>query len=572
MKYLGQKGAQVLVNKIKSSSLPEGTENNQILKWDNDNSKAVWTTLDLDDVAAYGVRIDQSVADPHLTRIGNMAYHKTLPIQSKLAGCIATHKGSTYRADNAEFSSGNIQYWLDPNDWRFRKTPVIKNMKLTVASGSYTLTDDIFKTLQYEQQYVKVSGLIAQVTSIDTTNGVATLTFEATTGLPTVSSNYHPVELGSVRNGYDGNVMIYYPTFYIKSTEVSSGVYDILIAEVPISGYSTQNEGLMSAYRAAILRTVPENMGYLSTLTTDSAISVANTHDYCRGADNNSINDSFLSTDKFRTSLGKPATNISRSEARTACQTTGGYLQDYTQYKNVIYWLWVIEYANFNSQEEYNTALTSEGYHQGGIGPGVTDWDWTSWGDYNTHRPLIPCGFGDEYGNKTVVIDQVISSHTFHVPRWRGITNPFGDIINIIDGINYEQGYNTDRGQFMANVYIIENRYKFTDDINSAKTNYARNYYISDIPTDSNSNSYFIKIQQYGTCADIIPGKYGAGASPTTYICDNLISRNYNARPCVGGNVQATTGAGLSAFDFTEPITKQQVNVGFMLLLDVSNN
>jgi len=76
-----------------------------------------------------------------------MTYHKTLPIQSKLAGCIATHKGSTYRADNAEFTSGNIQYWLDPNDWRFRKTPVMKNMKLTVASGSYTLTDDIFKTL-----------------------------------------------------------------------------------------------------------------------------------------------------------------------------------------------------------------------------------------------------------------------------------------------------------------------------------------------------------------------------------------------------------------------------------------
>ena len=86
---------------------------------------------------------------------------------------------------------------------------------------------------------MKVNDLIAQVTSIDTTNGVATLTFEATTGLPTASSNSISVELGSVRNGYDGNVMIYYPTFYIKSTEVSSGVYDILISEnnANISGY-----------------------------------------------------------------------------------------------------------------------------------------------------------------------------------------------------------------------------------------------------------------------------------------------------------------------------------------------
>lgn len=534
MKYLGQKGAQVLVNKIKSSSLPEGTENNQILKWDNDNSKAVWTTLELDDVAAYGVRIDQSVADPHLTRIGNMTYHKTLPIQSKLAGCIATHKGSTYRADNAEFSSGNIQYWLDPNDWRFRKTPVIKNMKLTVASGSYTLTDDIFKTLQYEQQYVKVSGLIAQVTSIDTTNGVATLTFEATTGLPTASSNSISVELGSVRNGYDGNVMIYYPTFYIKSKEISSGVYDILISEsnANTNGYYKQSEGLMSAYRATLLRTVPKNMGYLSTFdSTNYLISVANTHDYCRGGANSSDYDSYLSTDRFRTDLGKPVQNEYLSSMRQLAGDQSHIIQDYTQYKNVMYWLWVIEYANFNSQEDYNAALTPEGYHQGGMGPGVTDWDYEYWYSYNNHRVITPCGFGDEYGNKTTVIDQVVSSHTFHIPRWRGITNPFGDYINTLDGIVIKD-----------KCYIIEDPNKFTDSATEAAENAARS-------CDAFLSSGYQKTQVYGTCADILPNDVGSDA--TTYICDYTLGSGndgYTYFLSVGGDTRAFSTAGLACY------------------------
>ncbi len=555
MKYLGQKGAQVLVNKIKSSSLPEGTENNQILKWDNDNSKAVWTTLELDDVAAYGVRIDQSVADPHLTRIGNMTYHKTLPIQSKLAGCIATHKGSTYRADNAEFTSGNIQYWLDPNDWRFRKTPVMKNMKLTVASGSYTLTDDIFKTLQYEQQYVKVSGLIAQVTSIDTTNGVATLTFEATTGLPTASSNSISVELGSVRNGYDGNVMIYYPTFYIKSTEVSSGVYDILISEnnANISGYYKQSEGLMSAYRATILRTVPENMGYLSTITNlpcSSAISVVNTHDYCRGGNNSSDFDS--SSNEFITYLGKPATSENLGSARQSCNALGSQVQDYTQYKNVMYWLWVIEYANFNSQEEYNTALTSEGYHQGGMGLGVTGQESYSWSSFNASGPIIPCGFGDEFGNKTVIIDQIITNTgiTFQVPRWRGITNPFGDIWSLLEGTYYGGD----------NISIIEDPNKF------GSSDYAREYNIPSYP-----EAGFQSTQYYGIYADICPKKFEGDA--TQGICDYFDSSNVsNCLIVGGGRTVPAEQSGLASLACCPTYSNYCINVGFRFLMNVSNN
>lgn len=64
----------------------------------------------MENMLAYGVEWDINVADPHITRIGNMSLHKTLPIQSQLKGCIA--------------QGGNIIYWLDENDWRWRKTPI----------------------------------------------------------------------------------------------------------------------------------------------------------------------------------------------------------------------------------------------------------------------------------------------------------------------------------------------------------------------------------------------------------------------------------------------------------------
>ena len=73
--------------------IPAGGHEKQILVWDEDG-KAKWECLasvftGLEEILAYGVEWDTEVADPHLTRIGNMSLHKTLPIQSQLKGCIA---------------------------------------------------------------------------------------------------------------------------------------------------------------------------------------------------------------------------------------------------------------------------------------------------------------------------------------------------------------------------------------------------------------------------------------------------------------------------------------------------
>mgnify|MGYP004608669023 CR=1 FL=1 len=90
-------------------------------------------------------------------------------------------------------------------------------------------------------------------------------------------------------------------------------------------------------------------MGYLSTLTVNSAISVVNTNIYCRGGGNRSDSDQYITTDRFRTDLGKPRTNISRTTMRSYCRNAGSQMLSYDHYKNIFYWLYVIEYANFNS-------------------------------------------------------------------------------------------------------------------------------------------------------------------------------------------------------------------------------
>ena len=111
-----------------------------------------------------------------------------------------------------------------------------------------------------------------------------------------------------------------------------------------------------------------------------------------------------------------------------------------------MYWLYVVEYANFNSQEAFNSALTDEGYRQGGMGPGVTNWDWTQWGYYSGNTPITPCGYLNEFGNGSGVKAMTLITPTtsggeptreitFQVPRWRGFDNPFGDIWTNLDGI-----------------------------------------------------------------------------------------------------------------------------------------
>ncbi len=387
------------------SAIPKEGREKQVLTWKSDG-EAKWedissTFTGMEELLAYGVQFDTEVADPHLTRIGNLSLHKSLPIQSQLKGCIA--QGS------------NIMYWLGESDWRFRKEAISEEVTLNVSDDTYTLTADIFSTLQYNKQWIKIDDVPCQISSIDTTTNTAALIANDDLIALSLESGTKTVELGSVLNGYDGTVRVYCPSFYIKS-ETEGTTCKVWISTVKINdSYTFQPEILLDAYRSTVLNTVPTNMGYLSTLPVNSVISVVNTETYCRGGGNRSAQDTHLSTNIFRTDLGKPRTYISRSIMRTYAKNTNSALLSYSQYKNIFYWLWVIEYANFNSQEAYNATLTDDGYRQGGMGSGVITWNQNDWTGFNVQYPITPCGYCNEFGNGTNVKDLLIPSFEYNL-------------------------------------------------------------------------------------------------------------------------------------------------------------
>lgn len=532
--------------------IPAGGHEMQILFWDEDG-KAKWEDLanvfiGLVEILAYGVEWDTRVADPHLTRIGNMSFHKTLPIQSQLKGCIA--------------QKDKVIYWLNESDWRFKKDPETVSIGLTV-DGGYSLVSDIFSTLRYEKQWVKIGGVACQIDSINTDTNTATLVANDQLDALGLVTGTQDVELGAVLNGYDGTVRVYCPNFYIKSV-IDGTKRRVWISTVKIdNSYTYQHEILVDAYRSTVLNTVPSNMGYLSTLQANSTISVVNTHDYCRGGGNRSEKDIYLETDPSRSDLCKPRTDMDRATMRTYSRNAGSEMLSYDQYKNIFYWLYVIEYANFNCQEAYNETVTAEGYKQGGLGAGVTTINNRHWIYYNGQYPLTPCGYCNELGNgtglKTMTVVTPITSggnpyntYNFSVPRWRGFDNPFGDIWTNLDGIII-QG---DAKGYPKTVYTT------TDPNNYGDNESAKN--AMEIAGHEIHQYGCTKEFDLGEAAHIIPES--VGGDTTRYKCDQhwTGSKDTSLRTLsLGGCAYDDLNAGLGIFDSSNGVLDSRTTVGF---------
>lgn len=371
----------------------------------------------------------------------------------------------------------------------------------------------------------------------------------------------------SVLDGTDGTVRVHTPKFYGKSgsngnkrwVRISLVKLDDSWVEIP--------ELLIDAYRNTVDNTVS---------ATPKAVSVVNTTEAFRGGGNRAQFDEYLTTeldtkDAFRSDLGKPRTNVSRANMRTYATNAGSELLCYEYYKWIFYWNYVIEYANFNSQAAYNAELTSDGYRQGGLGPGVTDWSnsATSWSGYNRTYPITPCGYCNDIGNFTGIKDLVIpectatnetdtvATKTFKVPRWRGFDNPFGDIWTNLDGVVIQRT----AANKISSVYTTTNKEEFTDVIGS-KT----------IAGYEVAQDGYIKEFDLGETAEIIPSSC-TGASATTYICDyhscNATSTELRTL-LVGGRASTGSDAGLGYFYSRNGVGGAGSDVGFRTLNRVS--
>lgn len=360
----------------------------------------------------------------------------------------------------------------------------------------------------------------------------------------------------SVLDGTDGTVRVHIPKFYGKSgvegnkrwVRISTVKCDDTWVEIP--------EMLLDAYRSTVNQ------------TGNKAVSVVNTTAQFRGGGNRTANDTYLSSDKFRSDLGKPRTNISRANMRTYATNAGSEMLCYEYYKWIFYWAWVIEYATFNSQATYNAELTADGYHQGGLGPGITDWNNNAngWSGYNGTYPITPCGYCNDIGNFTgikelvipeTVVDEstTVPTKTFKVPRWRGFDNPFGDIWTNLDGIILER---TAANQ-PSSVYTTSNPSAFGDD-NTAKGKMT-------VAGKEIASDGYTKDFDLGSKGEIIPSVVGGSA--TTYMCDyhwcNTASTSLRTL-FVGGYALNGSFAGLGLFDSSYGVSFVYSYVGFRTL------
>lgn len=258
-----------------------------------------------------------------------------------------------------------------------------------------------------------------------------------------------------------------------------------------------------------------------------------------------------------------PTVNFTRTDGRTWARANGfsgeakWNLYTYEEHRAICH-LFLVEYATRNSQKAVNTALTVEGFRQGGLGSGCTTGTVTINGA--TTYSFIPTGSSDSLGSGsgevTVTIQQTDSSGTNTTTttrkcnRYRGIENPFGHV------------------------------WKHTDDVVSIYANPLRTWYKSNKPSSfsTNKNSsykpllsanivtgYKTEIRATPTC-DFFAAACTNG-SESTYWCDYNWDNTDTSEHCllIGGSSVSGGKAGLFYLNSHYGVGASDADVGSRL-------
>lgn len=127
-----------------------------------------------------------------------------------------------------------------------------------------------------------------------------------------------------------------------------------------------------------------------------------------------------------------PTVNATRESFQSYARANGSAHWNMYTYEahKAITWCFVVEYATLNSQKGVISSLTSEGYHQGGLGSGCTV------GTVGGAYAFMNCGTSDSLGTSSGEVAWTNGTDTRMCNRYRGIENPFGHVWkNVIDVI-----------------------------------------------------------------------------------------------------------------------------------------
>lgn len=530
------------------------------------------------DLVSYGVEITGYTVNK---RVGIASLNNTLPIQNGMKGCIAKIKDG----------KAEIQYYLDQDDFRWcsEETPLNPtDMDYTIideSTGTFTVTINSDFSIDGNLPPNRIIGTWVNsgnklsneysceclITGVDLVTKKITLKpkkkYSIDTLMEEMSDEFY---LGSVLNGYDGEVMIEVPSFYLKGFKVDDTKYEVRISQYFIdSSWEYQPRILVSAFCNTILNEVPENMGYLSTLPVGAAISVVNTGTYCRGGNNDQQYDSNLETYPFSTNLGKPRTNISRANMRKYARLGGKEVMSYLEYKRIFHWLWVIEYASLNTK--------------GPLGVGTCNIPAEFTSSHLGSFPIYPNGYilnhpgvydaksGNSYfsvssfgSNKSLYLTNLECSlysttgstykTTIQPIIWHGFENPFGNILLNVDGIVLD---GTDSRTHMK-VYITDDP-KLYGESPTGMTN------VGTIYTESSQSTEGIGYPITNDSADIYPGSSGNSVTSFGKHWYNGLPNSTALRIVLFGSAATTAGfeSYLRNFLSNSALARANIEVGF---------
>lgn len=283
-----------------------------------------------------------------------------------------------------------------------------------------------------------------------------------------------PVPYGSTLSDYKGNIMVRIPElWYTSHYDTEADTWELKISPVYQEGWMHSPLMYVGAFEgvAATINNRTNVMASLSGLT--------------------------------------PLSNINVNEMHSRARAFGDRWSAYT-YKahKAITFLFVVEYANRNSQADFNSELTVEGYHQGGLGMGVTQ-----------VSNAIQTGNTVQYGNQSYGANNGTDSISY-----RGIENPFGNVWkNTIDCW-------VSNGDF----YYCDDPTKYSYTVTTDTDGYEL------IGTQPTSNGYIKSLVDN----EIVVA--GVGGSNAQYFCDYLYANTgTNNLVLIGGRWGTSSYAGV---------------------------
>lgn len=275
----------------------------------------------------------------------------------------------------------------------------------------------------------------------------------------------------------------------------------------------------------------------------------------------------YIDGNYYRSSKNKiPSVNFTRSTVRPKARANGlgnsWNIYTYNEHRAICH-LFLVEYATRNSQKAVNTALTFEGFRQGGLGSGCTTGIVTINGA--TTYSFIPTGSSDSLGSGsgevTVTIQQTDSSGanttttTRKCNRYRGIENPFGHVWKHTDDVIsvYISGYGA---RFW---YKCDSPDHFGDSISND------NPYYKNIAANAVVTGYKTKIVTTSTC-DFFALSCN-NSSETTYWCDYNWDNTDGSLHCllIGGRSDNGGPAGLFGLRSGDGVGASNAGIGSRL-------